>query len=276
MSGGTPSGAPPTSPNGRVLLVTGTDTGVGKTHVACGLVRALRSLGASVAVRKPAETGCAPALAASRARTPEPAAGAGEALLRDGQADVLGSQREPIAGTDLWPADGAALRDAAGGGESLGAVCPYRFAEPLAPAVAARRAGVEIDVRGLVRDARRRSAEVGWLVVEGAGGLLVPLRGAETFADLAGAVGASLVLVVGARLGAINHALLTIEVARARGLAVAGLVVNHFGPTHDLAIDTLGESLRELAGVPLVATVPFGDDGAGALGAFASALGRSA
>jgi len=205
---------------GRVLLVTGTDTGVGKTYVSCGLLRAARAAGLHVAARKPAETGCAP--------------------------DERGA---------LVPQDGVALREAAGGGEALDAVCAHRLPEPLAPAVAAQRAGVAIDVPALVAAYRRRAAEVDLLLVEGAGGLLVPLAGRTTFLDLAREIDASLLVVVGARLGAINHALLTLAAAAARGVHVAGWVVNHFACTEDLATRTLAASLREQTDVPDVGEV---------------------
>ena len=120
----------------NTLLVTGTDTGVGKTWVSTGLLRAWVGAGLRVAARKPAETGC-----------------------------------ESVGGR-LQPADAAALAAAAGGGETLEAVCPYRFAEPLAPAVAAARAGVRIDLDAVVDACRVRAREVDRLLVEGAGGFL--------------------------------------------------------------------------------------------------------
>jgi dethiobiotin synthetase len=205
-------------------LVTGTDTGVGKTHVACAIARALRAEGRVVAVRKPAETGCAE---------------------RDGV---------------LYPEDASRLRSAAGSSEALEAICPVRLAEPLAPHVAAVRAGVAIDPAALVESCRvaRSSADV--LLVEGAGGLLVPLAHCYTFADLAADIGARVIVVVGARLGAINHARLTIEAARNRRLAVAGYVVNHYQPTTDLASVTLAETLRELLDSPCLAEVAFGEN----------------
>jgi dethiobiotin synthetase len=216
--------------SGNVLLVTGTDTGVGKTYVACGVVRAARAAGLKVAVRKPAETGC------------------------DAGADG-----------DLIARDAVALHAAAGASEPLDVVCGIRLPEPLAPAVAARRAGVTIDVPRLVASFTRRAAEVDLLVVEGAGGLLVPLAGHTTYADLARDLGARLLVVVGARLGAINHAQLTFAAAEARGVPVAGYVVNHFAGGHDLATTTLADTMRELTGVPFLAEIAHGDDPAAAL-----------
>ncbi|HYC24371.1 MAG TPA: dethiobiotin synthase [Candidatus Bathyarchaeia archaeon] len=226
MAGPSPWQAP-------IWLVTGTDTGVGKTYVACGLVRALRARGRRVAVRKPAETGCE---------------------RRDGV---------------LHPADAAALREAVGGAETLEAICPIRLEEPLAPAVAAARAGRSIEPRSLVESCRRAGATADVLIIEGAGGLLVPLATDYSFADLADELAAGLIVVVGARLGAINHARLTVETARARGLAVEGYVVNHFQPTRDTATATLAETLAPLLDAPCFAEIGFGEDPARALAASA-------
>lgn len=211
--------------SGRILLVTGTDTGVGKTYVSCGVLRAARAAGLRVAARKPAETGCEP--------------------------DENGS---------LVAIDARALHAAAGGDEPLDAVCAVRLPDPLAPAVAARRAGVTIDVARIVAGCRARAAEVDLLLVEGAGGLLVPIADRFTYADLARDLGARLLVVVGARLGAINQALLTLEAAQRRGLDVAGYVVNRVCPERDLAIDTLATTLRELTDVPLLAEIAHASD----------------
>ncbi|MEW6268598.1 MAG: ATP-dependent dethiobiotin synthetase BioD, partial [Thermodesulfobacteriota bacterium] len=135
-------------------------------------------------------------------------------------------------------------------------------------------AGVAIDVPALVAAYRRRAAEVDLLLVEGAGGLLVPLAGRTTFLDLARALEARLVVVVAARLGAINHTLLTLRAAETAGVPVAGWVVNDVSAalrTADLAARTLAATLREQTGVPCLAEVGFGEDAAAAL---AAALGR--
>jgi dethiobiotin synthetase len=190
------------------------------------MARAWRAAGGTLAVRKPAETGC------------------------------------EMRGTELHPADAAALRDAAGAAESLEDVCALRLPDPLAPAVAAERAGVRLDLPRLVLDYRARAASVDLLLVEGAGGLLVPLDGRYTYADLARDLGAQLVLVVGVRLGAINHALLTLEVARARALPVVGWIANHFASDDSLAARTLSATLCQLTDAPMLAEVGHGADAA--------------
>jgi dethiobiotin synthetase len=207
-----------------VIFVTGTDTGVGKTLVTAAIAAALARRGRRVGVVKPVETGCR----------------AG----RDG----------------LVAEDALALAVAAGDPAPLEAVCPYRLPEPLAPALAAERAGVTIDVAALATHIRQRAALVDVLLVEGAGGLLVPLTRRESFADLARGLGARVLVIVGSRLGAINHALLTLEVLRTRGFALAGYVVNRLGTHDDLAVATNEDLLRTLSSMPCIGTVPWMPD----------------
>src|SRR5918912_1688031 len=170
----------------RGLFVTATDTGVGKTEVACAIVRAARAGGVDVGAMKPAQSG-------------------------------------HVAGE---PSDAARLAQAAGGADPAELVCPYTFAAPLAPAVAARLAGVEVSFGRILDAARALAARHAALVVEGAGGLLVPLTERETYADLAGALGLPVLVVARAGLGTVNHTALTVEALRARGLALAGVVLN--------------------------------------------------
>ena len=213
----------------RIIFISGTDTGIGKTWVATALVRALRASGLRVAVRKPAESGC-----------------------------------ERVDGV-LVATDAEALRATAASDETIEVICPLRLAEPLAPGIAARRAGETLDVDAFVVATLERAAEVDMLLVEGAGGLLVPLMGRLSCADLALRLDAELLIVVGARLGAINHALLTEAAALAAGLRILGFVVNHNESGEDLARSTLVEALREFAESPVLAEIGHGSDGIAAL-----------
>jgi dethiobiotin synthetase len=129
-----------------------------------------------------------------------------------------------------------------------------RMAEPLAPAVAAERAGVRIDVDGLLREAAGLAAEADALVVEGAGGLLVPLWQELTMADLAAGLGASLVVVARPGLGTLNHTALTLEAARARRLGIAGVVVSGWPEQPEPVEETNLERLAAMA--PLLGVVP--------------------
>ena len=128
-----------------------------------------------------------------------------------------------------------------------------RLAEPLAPAVAAERAGVTIDVDGLLREAAGLAAEADAVVVEGAGGLLVPLWEELTMADLAAGLGASLVVVARPGLGTLNHTALTLEAARARRLGIAGVVVSGWPEHPEPVEETNLERLAAMA--PLLGVV---------------------
>ena len=120
------------------------------------------------------------------------------------------------------PGDAAFVAAAAG----VPVIECLRFPDPLAPAVAAERVGAVIDVEGLLADLAKAGDGFDRLVVEGAGGLLVPLWGDVTMADLAGRLGAGLVVVTRPTLGTLNHTALTLEAARSRGLPVDGLVIS--------------------------------------------------
>ena len=206
-----------------VLFVTGTDTGVGKTFVACALATALRAAGRRVAVMKPVETG-----------------------VVDQPDDAL---RLAAAADDPAPLD---------------EICPYRLRAPLAPSVAAVREGVSVDVDELVRLVARRAAGADVLLVEGAGGLLVPLAGTTTFLDLA--VRAALpVLLVGAnRLGTVNHCALSARVARAAGLDVRGFVLSQPAAQTDDSSATNAEVVATLTGLRCRGVLPHLSDPAAA------------
>jgi len=199
------------------VFVTGTDTGVGKTVVACALTRALWAAGVDVGVMKPCETGVGPA----------------------------------------GPLDALALRGAAGAGDPLEDVCPQAFALPAAPAVAAAAEGRIVDLAGIRAAAARLRARHAFLLVEGAGGLLVPLTASYSMADLAGELGLPLLVVARAALGTINHTLLTLEAAERRGLPLAGVVISHASDSlPDAELRNLA-ALRGALGPRLVAELPY-------------------
>jgi dethiobiotin synthetase len=211
------------------LFFTGTDTGVGKTTVAAAVTRILRRQGRHVRVCKPVATG---------------ARRVGARLVCD---------------------DSVVLADASGQGQKWEDVTPFAFAEPLAPAVAARRQGVRLTLEGLVDAVQRLAGPETIVMVEGVGGLLCPLTDKETIADLAVALRFPLVVVTRRSLGTLNHTLLTLEVARGRELAVAGVVVNETEPAQGIAAQTNVQELRQRIGVPLLRVVPFRADVAAAL-----------
>ena len=200
----------------RSIFITGTDTGVGKTTIACGIAAALVRRGWRVGVLKPAETGCH--------------------VGSDGQ---------------LQPEDALRLKHFARCRLDVEAICPHRLRAPLAPLVAAQQEGRHIDVDELVRTHADTAATHDITLIEGAGGLLVPLAPGVTFADLAGRLKVPVLVVVGSRLGAINHALLTIRHAECLGLHVLGYVVNFLSPDPDVAAASNVAVLADWLGPPL-------------------------
>ena len=145
--------------------------------------------------------------------------------------------------------DAVRLWHVAGASDSLDDVCPYRFTEPVAPYVAARRAGRAIDPEVLDGAFKRLTHERDAVIVEGAGGLLVPFTASLTFDGLAERWGLELIVVAANRLGVINHTLLTLRAATVPVRAVV-LTTPAPGP-YDVAVETNLDVLRELAGVPI-------------------------
>ena len=209
----------PPVPNG--FFVTGTDTGVGKTVVACALVRQLADRGVDVGAMKPIETGVG----------------------------------------DEGPLDARALQAAAGGVDTLDDVCPQRFALPAAPTVAAAAEGRQVEVWAIRRAYELLSARHDCVVVEGAGGLLVPASEEHSMADLARELELPLLVVARATLGTINHTLLTLEAAVARGLSVAGVVISHSAGALSGADEANLAALRRALGGSLVGELPPFKDG---------------
>ncbi len=226
----------------RGLFVTGTDTGVGKTRVAVALIHALRAQGLRVAAMKPVSAGHAPQGDSDPLRAEVPRSGM-ESYAPQGDSDPLRAEArvESYAPGELNE-DVAALLQAANVPADLRDVNPYAFAEPIAPHIAARQAGVRIDLAVIVAAYSRLAAKADVVVVEGAGGWRVPLNEREDMADLAQALGLPIVLVVGLRLGCLNHALLTAESIAGRGLPWAGWV----GNTIDPAMAQLAANLEAL------------------------------
>lgn len=198
----------------RGVFITGTDTGVGKTLVAAALARHLRDQGLHVGVMKPVETGVA-----------DPSQeGSDAALLR-------------------WASDcRAPLED----------VAPLRMRRPLAPATAAEKDKVFVDFHGLVDACRRLRRVHDFVIVEGAGGLMVPLAGGLLIADLARAMDLPLLVVCRPHLGTINHTLLTVFSAKTMELPVAGFLINDMPARPDEAMEAAPHALASLASTDLL------------------------
>jgi dethiobiotin synthetase len=204
----------------RTLFVTGTDTGVGKTRIAVALCGALAARGQRVAAMKPVASGCI--------RTPE------------------GLRNE----------DALALLAAMTVRARYSEVNPYAFEPAIAPHIAAEEAGILIDFAVLDRAYERLDLQSDVLVVEGAGGWLAPLDASRGFADLAVRWRTGVILVVGLRLGCLNHALLTVESIERRGLTLRGWVANCIDPGFLRLAENVA-SLRSRIRAPCLGFFPF-------------------
>lgn len=202
----------------RAFFVTGTDTGVGKTHVTCALLHATRRLGLTAVGMKPIAAG----------------------VEADGHNDDV---VQLLAASSVQP--------------PLEWVNPYLYAPPIAPHIAAAEAGqpIEIPVIRQAFERLRSLADVVW--VEGVGGFRVPLDARTDTADLTRALAVPVVLVVGMRLGCLNHALLTVEAITNRSLTLAGWVANRIDPAMARFEANL-ETLQARLGAPLLGVVPYG------------------
>lgn len=208
---------------GKAWFITGTDTNIGKTFVSTGLARAFKRRGLSTGVMKPVETGC------------------------------------PMVGPALAPQDAIALKEASGSNDPIDLLNPFRFAPALAPLVAAEMAGkaIEPDVIKSAFDLIRASHDA--TIVEGAGGLLVPVTLEMTMGDIARLLDIPVIIVAAPGLGVINHTAMTVECARARGISVAGIILNNLTEPdhHDISIKSNAASIERLTGVRVLAEIPY-------------------
>ncbi|MEZ5542259.1 MAG: dethiobiotin synthase [Pseudomonadota bacterium] len=204
---------------GGGFFVTGTDTGVGKTVVTLGLMQYLQDRGRLVAGMKPVASGC---------------------------------ERAPAG---LRNADAVQLQQQASMPLTYAQVNPVALAAPIAPHLAARRDGVTISLPLICQYFDELAVRADCVVVEGVGGWRVPLTERETVADLAAELGLDVILVVGIRLGCLNHALLSAEAIRRDGLTLAGWVANCLPPLPDARDENIN-TLRSLLAVPLLGVVP--------------------
>ncbi|MGB6353237.1 MAG: dethiobiotin synthase [Steroidobacteraceae bacterium] len=208
----------PTAPH--ALFVTGTDTGVGKTRVATALCRAWAARGKRVAAMKPVASGCT--------------------------ATAAGLRND----------DALALLAAMNVRAEYCTVNPYAFAPAIAPHIAAEEAGVAIDFDVLDRAYERLRMQSEVLIVEGAGGWLAPLDASRGFADLAARWQMDVVLVVGLRLGCLNHALLTAESIERRGLRLCGWVANSIDPGFERLQENCATLLNRIS-APCLGVLPY-------------------
>ncbi len=203
----------------RGIFVTGTDTGVGKTIVSASLARLLRMQGINVGVMKPVTSGCCD---------------------EDGV---------------LVSADAQLLCQSAGIPYSKD-IAPYCLKEALAPAESARLDGVRIDFSLIKAAFERIAASHDYVIVEGAGGLMVPLSGGLLVADLALEMGLPLLVVARSELGTINHTVLTCYAAQQLGLQVAGVIINRMPDNPGRAEQSAPHQIGSLCGAPILGVWP--------------------
>ncbi len=207
---------------GKGIFITGTDTGVGKTIVTAILVRALKLKGYDVGVMKPIETGG----------------------FREGHT--------------ILTRDCLFLKEIAEVEESIRVITPYPLENPLAPSVAASIEGIVIEVDRIIEAFNVLSARHDIVVVEGVGGLLVPVYKRYLLINLISDLGLPIIVVVRPTLGTINHSLLTINYAKKDGLSVLGFVINYSQPYEQgIAEKTSPAVIEEMSNVPLLGTIPY-------------------
>lgn len=206
---------------GKGLFITGTDTGVGKTFVAGLLASLLRARGIDVGVMKPVETGCP---------------------WRDGR---------------LEPQDALYLKERAGAADPLDEICPYALEMPAAPSVAAEAAGVAIDLDRIAGWFRDLNARHQLTLVEGAGGLMVPLTDKADTTHLVQKLRIPILVVTRTSLGTINHTLLTCHWARQKRLSILGVVLNSSTGPPTPAEEANLEALAARLPTPLLGRIPY-------------------
>ena len=206
------------------FFIAGTDTEIGKTFVTCALLHAARAQGRVAVGMKPIAAG----------------------------ADMVAGE--------LINEDAARLRAAGSFDPGLALLNPYCLKSPIAPHIAAAEEGVAIDPAPILAAFAKLQAQAELVLVEGVGGFRVPLGKSYDTADLARDLALPVILVVGMRLGCINHALLTAEAIQARGLQLAGWVANQVDPAM-LRFEQNLEALTELLPAPLLGVTPFQADG---------------
>jgi dethiobiotin synthetase len=200
------------------VFVTGTDTGVGKTLVASALARHLSSRGLKVGVMKPIETG--------------------------------------VANPEQPGEDARLLSWAANSMDSEHLIAPYRFKAPVAPTQAASLEKTHIDPVSLELSLQELADGKDFVIIEGAGGLMVPVRGGYLMADFVRQLGLPLLIVSKTSLGTLNHTLLTVFAAQAMDIPVAGIILNGMAAEPDLAAEEAPHLLAMIASADLLGVLP--------------------
>lgn len=206
----------------RGVFVTGTDTGVGKTIVAAAIIRALHAWKINACGMKPIETGC------------------------------------HRVGDNLYPSDGMFLKNVARMDENINQITPYCFATPAAPLVATESEGRNISVKNISEKFVGLSNRYQAVVVEGVGGILVPIKRDFFVIDLIKELNLPVVVVARPSIGTLNHTLLTVNYALKEGISVLGIIINFSRPgDNTVAEETAHHLLQKLSPVPVLGVFPY-------------------
>jgi dethiobiotin synthetase len=204
------------------IFITGTDTGVGKTVVSAGLVLALKQRGLNVGYMKPVASGC------------------------------------PVLDGEVVAEDVRFVREVTGIRDDLDLMCPYRLKAVAAPSIASRMEDVHIDLGVIVDQYFQLSLMHEIVVVEGIGGLMVPLNNSDLVTDLVLQLGLEMVVVAKPGLGTINHSLLTVNMAKVMGIPLSGLIINGFGrEAIGLPERTNPDEIEHFGNVPVLGILPW-------------------
>ncbi len=214
------------------FFITGTDTGVGKTIVAAALLKVSQFLGYRTIGMKPIESGC----------------------LRGATGSDLASREGEI----LIPQDGRFIGEIAGAPDALDLITPLRFENPLAPLPASDIEGKPVDLDKVMNAFAILARTHDVVIVEGIGGIMVPIRDDYLVSDLAKNLGLPVIVVAKPGLGTLNHTLLTLEHALAKGLSVAGIIINYSRPPEmSIAERTNQAVLEKICPLPVVGILSY-------------------
>jgi len=205
----------------RGFFITGTDTGVGKTVIAAAMIKVIHGMGMNVCGMKPVETGC------------------------------------PRIGSNPYPSDGIFLKKVAGMEETINHVTPYCFESPVAPSLASEMEGKPVSIDSIIGEFQSLMKRYHAAVVEGIGGILVPLKRDYFVIDLIRDLELPLIVVSRPSLGTLNHTLLTVHHALKAGIAVTGIIINFVrSPEGTVAENTNPLLLQQLSPVPVMGVFP--------------------
>lgn len=213
----------------KSLFITATDTGIGKTFVAAGLAKAFREAQIDIGVMKPIATGC-------------------RKVLADEQMNI----------GEMISDDAVILRNSANVSDNLDLINPVRYEQPLAPFAAAKLTGNSICLNHIFASYDELLTRHEFLIVEGIGGLMVPIFHDYFVSDLIKSLESCALIVARPNLGTINHTILTVNEAQRAGIEILGVVLNHYEKfDDDISIQSNAEIIEKCSGLPVLGIIPY-------------------